>query len=234
MTSTRRLVSLAAVTLVAATAAVVALAQTGGAEATTAPAHHHALAAHDHGHAAVSANELVLRRTMDRLWEEHVAWTRLAIISLTTNAPDTQATVARLLQNQTEIGNAVKPFYGAAAGKQLTALLREHILIAADLVGVAQKGAQDGVAAQQARWTKNADAIAIFLSNANPRFWKLGEMKAMMREHLRLTTNEVVARLQGNWAADVKAYDRIEREILQMSGMLADGLVGQFPSRLAS
>ena len=233
MTSTRRLISLAVVTLVAAAAAVVALAQTGGAEATAAPAHHHPLAAHDHGHAAISANELALRRTMDRLWEEHVAWTRLAIISLTTNAPDTQATVARLLQNQTDIGNAVKPFYGGPAGKQLTGLLREHILIAADLIGVAQKGDQDGVAAQQARWTKNADEIATFLSKANPDNWKLGEMKAMMREHLRLTTNEVVARLTQDWTADVKAYDRVEREILQMSEMLADGLVAQFPNRFA-
>jgi hypothetical protein len=233
MTSTRRLISLAVVTLVAVAAAVVALAQTGGAEATTAPAHQHSLAAHAHGNAAISANELALRRTMDRLWEEHVAWTRLAIISLTTNAPDTQATVARLLRNQTDIGNAVKPFYGGPAGKQLTALLREHILIAADLIGVAQKGDSAGVAAQQARWTKNADEIAAFLSKANPDNWKLGEMKAMMREHLRLTTNEVVARLQHDWAADVKAYDRVEREILQMSEMLADGLVAQFPNRFA-
>src|SRR4029079_10073052 len=122
---------------------------------------------------------------------------------------------------------------GAAAGKRLTALLREHILIAADLIAVAQKGDSAGVAAQQARWTKTADEIAAFLSCANPTSWKLGEMKAMMREHLRLTTNEVVARLQGNWAADVKAYDRVEREILQMSEMLADGLVAQFPSRFA-
>jgi hypothetical protein len=58
-------------------------------------------------------------------------------------------------------------------------------------------------------------------------------MNAMMREHLRLTTNEVVARLQADWAADVKAYDRVEREILQMSEMLADGFVAQFPSRFA-
>ena len=231
MTSTRRSLPLAVATAVAALAAVAALVHSGGGDAATGADHHHSLAAHEHANAAISPNELALRRTMDRLWEEHVAWTRLAIISLTTNAPDTQATVARLLQNQTDIGNAVKPFYGAAAGKQLTALLREHILIAADLIGVAQKGDQDGVAAQQARWTKNADEIATFLSNANPRFWKLGEMKAMMRKHLRLTTNEVVARLQGNWAADVKAYDRVEQEILQMSEMLADGLVGQFPSR---
>jgi hypothetical protein len=233
MTSTRRLIPLALLTLIAGATAVVALAHSGGTEAANEPAHHHGVMAVAQHPGAISANELALRRTMDRLWEEHVAWTRLAIISLTTNAPDTKATVARLLQNQTDIGNAVKPFYGAAAGKRLTALLREHILIAADLIAVAQKGDSAGVAAQQARWTKNADEIAAFLSSANPTSWKLGEMKAMMREHLRLTTNEVVARLQGNWAADVKAYDRVEREILQMSEMLADGLVAQFPSRFA-
>ena len=186
-----------------------------------------------HAPAQVADKGGALTAEMRKLWGDHVAWTRLAIISLTTNAPDTQATVARLLQNQTDIGNAVKPFYGGPAGKQLTGLLREHILIAADLIGVAQKGDQDGVAAQQARWTKNADQIADFLSGANPRSWKQGEMRHMMHEHLRLTTNEVVARLTQNWTADVKAYDRVEREILQMSEMLADGLVAQFPSRFA-
>jgi hypothetical protein len=170
---------------------------------------------------------------MDRLWEEHVAWTRLAIISLTTKAPDTKTTVARLLQNQADIGSAIKPFYGAAAGRQLTALLREHILIAADLIAAAQKGDTAAVGTQQARWNANADRIAAFLSRANPRYWKPGPMKAMMREHLGLTTNEVLARLKGRWAADIRAYDLIEQQILHMADMLSTGLVAQFPSRFA-
>ena len=232
MTSTRRVIPLALAALVTATAAV-ALLVSGKTEAAATPAHEHGAIAAHHDHAGISARELALRSTMDRLWQEHVVWTRLAIISLTTNAPDTKETVARLLRNQTDLGNAVKPFYGAAAGKQLTALLREHILIAADLIAVAQKGDGAGVSAQQARWTKNADEIAALLSSANPRFWKLGAMKAMMHDHLRLTTDEVVARLKGDWAADVRAYDRVEREILHMSEMLADGLVAQFPSRFA-
>lgn len=52
-----------------------------------------------------------------------------------------------------------------------------------------------------------------------------------MRDHLRLTTDEVVARLQRNWPADVRAYDRIHLQILRMSDMLAAGIVTQFPSR---
>lgn len=231
-TPTRLPARLGLTALIALAAALATLALSGGHDAA-AHGEHGTHATPATAPAAISAKELSLRRTMDRLWEEHVAWTRLAIISLTTNAPDTKATVGRLLQNQTDIGNAIKPFYGAAAGKQLTALLRQHILIAADLIAVAQKGDEAGVSTQQARWTANADQIADFLAGANPRNWKQGEMRQMMHEHLRLTTNEVVARLKQDWAADVKAYDRVEREILQMSEMLADGLVAQFPQRLA-
>ena len=90
-----------------------------------------------------------------------------------------------------------------------------------------------GVAAEQARWRTNADEIAALLSKANPRFWKPGAMKAMMYAHLSLTTDEVVARLQGKWAADVRAYDRTHRQILHMADMLSSGLVKQFPARFS-
>jgi len=224
-TRTYRPIPLALAMVISLFGALAALALAGG----------HDAAAHgdaDHAAAAsISPKELALRQDMRKLWEDHVTWTRLAVISLTTDAPDTKATVGRLLENQTDIGNAIKPFYGAAAGKQLTALLREHILIAADLIAVARKGDQAGVASEQARWTANADEIATFLSKANPRSWPPGAMRSMMRSHLRLTTNEVVARLQRNWAADVRAYDRIHVQILHMADMLSDGLVEQFPAR---
>ncbi|HET7856683.1 MAG TPA: hypothetical protein VFL41_09530 [Gaiellaceae bacterium] len=87
------------------------------------------------------------------------------------------------------------------------------------------------MAAEQARWTANADRIAALLSRANPRFWKQGEMKAMLHGHLRLTTDEVLARLQRNWTADVRAYDRIHRQALHMADMLSVGIVNQFPER---
>jgi hypothetical protein len=179
----------------------------------------------------VTPRVVAFHDAMRRLWEDHVTWTRLAIISLTGDTPDTEASVGRLLQNQTDIGDAIKPFYGDAAGQELTRLLREHILIAADLIAVAKSGDTAAVTSQEARWTANADQIATLLSKANPGSWKLGPMKAMMHDHLRLTTDEVVARLQHKWAADVRAYDRIQLQILRMSDMLANGIVAQFPAR---
>ena len=181
--------------------------------------------------AVMPRKEVALRQAMRQLWEDHITWTRLAIISLTTDAPDTEATVARLLKNQADIGNAVKPFYGNAGGEALTAELRRHILIAADLIAAARAGDQAALADAQTRWERNADDIAGVLNSVNPRYWKLATMKAELRKHLKLTTDEAVARLQGNWEADVAAYDKIHRHALHMSDLLSNGLIKQFPKR---
>lgn len=225
-TAATRPIPLALSGLVALFAALVALALSGG----------HDAAAHGPDHAsepttAITQKQLAFRNEMRRLWEDHVTWTRLAVISLVAGTPDTEATVSRLLRNQTDIGRAVAPYYGKAAGTALTGLLREHIVVAADLIAAAKAGDQAKQAEATAAWTANADEIATLLSKANPRYWKLAEMKAMLASHLRLTTAEVVARLQQRWAADVVSYDRIHRQALGMADMLAIGIEKQFPSR---
>jgi hypothetical protein len=223
---TLRPVPLGLTLLTAVASALIVLVVAGG---------HDALAHGDHGrhhgHGQISKKELAFRNDMRKLWEDHVTWTRLAIISLTTDSPDTQATVGRLLQNQDDIGDAIKPFYGRRAGNELTRLLREHILIAADLVLAAKAGDQATVADAQARWSANADEIAAFLAAANPRHWPLDEMKEMLHEHLRLTTDEAVARLQGDWDRDVATYDEIHVQALGMADMLSTGIIEQFPRR---
>jgi hypothetical protein len=225
--NTTRPIPIALTALVAFFSALAALAVSNGHDA-----HAHGFTQHEaHTTATVTQSELVLRRNMRQLWEDHIVWTRLAIISLTTGSADTDASVGRLLQNQTDIGNAVKPFYGTVAGNALTQQLRQHILIAADLIAAAKAGDAAKLADAQARWQRNADDIAAVLNSVNPRFWKLAALKAEMRMHLELTTQEAVARLQGNWTADVAAYDKIHRHILHMSDLLSAGLVKQFPKR---
>jgi hypothetical protein len=212
--------------LVAFFSALAALAVSNGSAHAHGSDEHHASAP-----AALTQKQVALRGDMRRLWEDHITWTRLAIISLTTDSPDTQATVGRLLRNQTDIGNAVKPFYGSAAGNELTRQLRNHILIAADVIAAARAGDAEKLADAQARWTRNGDDIASALHSVNPRYWKLAVMKAEMRMHLKLTTDEVVARLHQDWNADVAAYDRVHRHALHLSDLLSDGLVRQFPTR---
>ena len=234
MTNARasRPIPLALTALVALFSALVALAVAGGHDAAAhGTAAHSATADSTAAQPVVSQKELAFRNDMRRLWEDHVTWTRLAIISLTTDSPDTEASVGRLLRNQSDIGDAIKPFYGDAAGDELTRLLRAHILIAADLIAAAKAGDQATVGDAQARWSANADEIAAFLAGANPRSWKVDDLKAMLHEHLDLTTAEALARLNGDWAADVAAYDRIHLHALGMADTLATGIVKQFPKR---
>lgn len=166
---------------------------------------------------------------MRKLWEDHITWTRLVIVSIANDLPDTQATVDRLLQNQTDIGDAIKPFYGEEAGNQLTALLTDHILIAAEILQAAKAGDTTALNDAIARWYANADAIAAFLNGLNPENWPLEEMQAMMREHLDLTLREATAYLNGDFEASVAAYDQIHEQALEMADMLSEGIIRQFP-----
>ena len=213
--------------LVATASAVLALALAGG----------HAAQGHsgDHAEAAttkgVSAQQAALHDNMRRLWEDHITWTRLFIVSASADLPDTPATTRRLLRNQEDIGDAIKPFYGRAAGERLTTLLQEHITVAAGLLAAAKAGDKGEVESQSRAWYRNADQIADFLAKANPDNWPRKEMRSMMREHLDLTLTEAVAHLERRHRTDIRTYDRIHRQILEMADMLSDGIAAQFPKR---
>jgi hypothetical protein len=174
---------------------------------------------------------------MRRLWQDHVFWTRLFIVSKATLAndlPDLQATTDRLLANQVDIGDAIKPFYGGDAGTQLTALLTDHILTAAELVAAAKAGDSGATDTASGKWYANADQIAEFLSGANPDHWPIEMTRAMMNDHLDLTLQEATAQIQGKYQDAVSTFDIVNNQILAMADMLSAGIVAQFPDRFTS
>lgn len=170
-------------------------------------------------------------QAMRKLWEDHVTWTRLYIVSVAGGLPDADLTAQRLLQNQTDIGNAIKIFYGEEAGNQLTGLLRDHILGAAEVLAAAKAGDKAKVDAASQKWYANADDIAVFLNRANGKAWPLADMKMGMKMHLDLTLREAVNRLQGRYAQDIRDYDEIHEHILGLADLLSSGLIAQFPDR---
>jgi len=172
----------------------------------------------------------MLQRDMRKLWTDHVVWTRDYIIAATTSQPDAPAALNRLLKNQDDIGSAVGKYYGDAAGRQLTTLLKDHIAIAGDIVKAAMAGDKTGQKAADDRWHQNATQIADFLSKANPN-WPRATLVDMMNTHLATTSTELVARLNKDWAGDVKAFDAVYDHILHMSDALSDGILKQFPEK---
>ena len=171
-----------------------------------------------------------LRMDMRKVWEDHITYTRNYIISALAGLGDTGTVAERLLRNQDDIGNSIVPVYGEAAGKKLSRLLRDHILIAADIVKAAKAGETRGVADGQKRWHENADDIAEFLGAANPN-WPRQALREMLYGHLEFTTSEVVSRLKSDWVGDYQAYDRGHEHMMMFADMLADGIVKQFPEK---
>src|SRR2546425_5544275 len=166
---------------------------------------------------------------MRKLWEDHITWTRLVIVSVLNGLPDTPSTVDRLLQNEAAIGNAINPFYGTAAGNQLTSLLHDHITIAAEILTDAKAGNTVALNNAIARWYANANDIAAFLHNANPKHWSIDMIQSMMKTHLDLTLAEAVAYLKGDYNGSVKSYEQVHLEILGMADTLSSGIIAQFP-----
>jgi len=178
----------------------------------------------------ITRAELDFRNIMRTLWGDHVTWTRLLIVSFAAGLPDSDRVTKRLLRNQEDIGNAIKPYYGDATASLTTELLKKHIRIAFQVLLAAKLKDKIGMESANKQWFLNADEIAAFLSGANP-FWDEQVLKAMLYEHLRLTAGEAVARLNGHYEEDMAAYEKVHEQVLIMASALSEGVIKQFPDR---
>ena len=171
------------------------------------------------------------RNRMHRLWENHSNWTHLFIISTLGDREYRDPTKSHLLENQHNIGEALKPFYGDAAGEQFVALMEEHVQIADTMLHAARNADAATFEDTVTRWYANADQIAEFLHEANPLHWPLKETKAMLKEYLDLTLEVAVARWNGDFAADIAASDKVHDQAIAIADMLSEGIIKQFPKR---
>lgn len=120
-------------------------------------------------------------------------------------------------------------FYGDQAAEAYSKLIREHLVIAADLVKAAE-GNQSLADEKERAWYSNADEIAEFLSSINP-YLSREEVRKMFYEHLALTKSEAVFMITGDYESGVRAFDKIEQQALGMADMISGAIVKQFPER---
>lgn len=179
---------------------------------------------------SMSASAFEYKTNMRKLWEDHITWTRNVTFCIIDELPGTALAVARLQKNQDDIGNALIPYYGEISSKKFADLLHVHISTAADVLKATKTDNQTALADANKKWFANADEISQFLSNANPNF-KREEMKMMMDDHLKLTTEVAIARKKKDYEGDVKAYDKVHLQILKMSDVISDGIIKQFPDK---
>lgn len=171
-----------------------------------------------------------LQSAMQKLWIDHVLWTRSFIVSTIAGLEDQKDVLANLLKNQQDMGDAVKPFYGDKAGNKLAELLKEHILIAGQVIDAAKRGNEADLRRYDAQWHRNADDIAKLLSSVNPN-WKQKDLQSLLYTHLQFVTTQVTSRLKKDWVGDITAFNQGEDLILKIADVLAQGIIKQFPKR---
>ncbi len=179
----------------------------------------------------ITIRGLTLHQDMRRLWSDHVIWTRMYIIGAVNE--DGSATVAldRLMRNQEELGQSIRPFYGEAAAAQLTSLLKQHIRITVEVVAAAKAGDATKESDAARRWHENGTAIAIFFSTANPNLSRRAVLD-MLGQHLDLTEKAAAYRIQKNWSNDQANFDAIYTQAMGMADTLSDAIIKQFPTKV--
>ncbi len=178
----------------------------------------------------ISQAELDLSNQMRMLWEQHVVWTRLTILSIANDLPDVNLVTQRLLRNPQDFARVLEPLYGPDIACEFARLFTDHLVIAAELVKAAKAGNDQAAADAERRWYANADQIAAFLARINP-YWSCAEWQTLLHQHLAMTKAEAVDILTGNFAAGIAVYDDIERQALVMADIMTRGIVRHFPLR---
>jgi hypothetical protein len=160
------------------------------------------------------------------LWEQHVYWTRIVIMGIAFNLPDLDCSSSRLLRNAPDFAEVFCRYYGRKNANEFGGLIRDHLIIAANLVNAAKIGNIEEASRQECKWYENADDIVCFLNHINP-YWSVKKMKAMWYEHLGLTKDEAAAILTNRYCDSVEIFDQIEQEALMMADCFTEGILQQ-------
>lgn len=176
----------------------------------------------------ISKSQADLSDYIRELWEQHVTWTRLTILSLVFDLPDIDLVTNRLLRNPQDFEALLKLLYGDKEASTFADLFTNHLVIAAELVKAAKAGDNNGAADAEKRWYANADQIADFLADTNP-YWSREDWKTMLYKHLAMTKDEAVNMLTGKYSESITGFDKIEEQALLMADVMTNGIVNQFP-----
>jgi hypothetical protein len=184
-------------------------------------------------HAVDSDKQVALYGALRQLWGQHMEWTYATVDAFFHNQKALTPTLKRLLANQKDIGAAIVPYCGQAAGDKLAQLLTTHIDEAVPVLQAAQAGDKAKLDRAVTTWYANAKDIADFLSAANPDNWPQSATEPMLKAHISQTTAYSVDLLKGHYAASIKHYDEAEQHMLMLADVLAKGVIAQFPQQFS-
>ena len=178
----------------------------------------------------LSYEQLAIINRMRLLWEQHVYWTRMLLISIAEKLKDQHDVTDRLLENPYNIADVYAEYYGESTANTIAQLLTEHMQIGAGLITALRdnKSAESDILTK--KWYENADKMADAFNSINP-YYDRNELQKMLYSHLDLTLHEVAMRLSENYIADITTFNEVEHEAISTADYLSIGIMQQFPEK---
>ena len=172
-----------------------------------------------------SENSCDVRVEFRRLWGEHAIYTQFYINSVLGEFGNANLLATRLLRNQDDIGNFLRPYIGNSSANQITILLKEHILAAAEAVAAVKAGNQTAINAAVAKLFANSTQFSTLVSGLNPCKLPFDEVKRLFDEHVQFVIDITVATNNGNFAEAIRLFDLYYPHLLAFSDLLFKGLI---------
>jgi hypothetical protein len=175
-------------------------------------------------HSDLSLTEIDLKSTIRKLFTDHAVYTSFVLKSIVDHHDaDTKVLLPRLLQNQKDIGDQLKPFIGSSKGNKLTKVLTEHIQLAGAVIKDATYN-NPQLEQDKKKLFKNSDDVAMVLTSFNPDMLPYEDTQMMFKIHNEFVIDQTLARLSKDYQQEQKLYDAYYNEILLMSDLIADAL----------
>lgn len=180
---------------------------------------------------AAENKRTAFRKSVRKLWAEHMIWTRAYIVASIAATPDAGEVGGRLLRNQMEIGALFVPYYGPETGAKVGALLKEDVFLAASVVAAGKNRDAAKLKLAEKRWHDNAQEMAMLLSASNPN-WSKDAFIATFENLMTLTYRQATARTGKKWAEDIQTFDELYVQGMALADEIADGIIKQYPEKI--
>jgi len=171
----------------------------------------------------MSAKQIDLNQTLRKLFSDHGVYTAFVLKSIVDHQPDTKVFLTRLLANQKDIGDQLKPILGAKASALLTKVLTEHIQLAGAVITAATN--KDKTLNQKIEALfRNSDEVAKVLTSVNPELLPLNVTSDMFHKHNEYVISMTQYRIAKKYKKEQETYDSYYNELLMMADAIYNAI----------
>ncbi len=167
------------------------------------------------------------------VWIGHIFWVRaVSAAAIDKNEPAVKAAEQQAVANARSIAETIEPFYGAAAKDSFFKLLAGHYGAVKAYLVATVAGDGPGQSTATEALTNNADAIATFLSKANPHLPK-DAVQGLLLAHGGHHIQQIQQLKDRKYDAEAQTWEEMKKHVYQIADATADALAKQFAKKFA-